>query len=372
MSLYDSGGATLVGNTFSGCGLWIRGSSVEDCRMDTVSNNTVNGRPLVFWQDATGSVVPEGAGQVVLVNCTEVTVQNQNIENANVGVDLVCTTVSTVRNNTLTNSSILLHRSEACTVQGNTITTQGEDSHGIHLIDSEGCTLQGNKVEGGEVGIILWESGRCTIQGNTVTNSGDGIDLWDSAECTVENNTVTGCEYSGLYIWCSDECMILNNTSTGCAGYGICLYASSCLVQRCTITGCGDDGVAIKGWGGQPVQVQWCRVTSCGGDGVEVEAGCRGVTVSNCTLTGNKGNGLSLGEKVNDSTICWNVLEGKLQGDGYDAGFNNSFLHNWWTGYTGGDTDGDGFGDTAHPVPGPAGSTDPHPLIYPPWPPHTP
>ena len=69
-----------------------------------MEDNTVNGKPLVYLEDASDFRVND-AGQVILVNCTNITVENLDLSNTSVGIELHVTEDSKVLNNTVSNNS---------------------------------------------------------------------------------------------------------------------------------------------------------------------------------------------------------------------------------------------------------------------------
>jgi parallel beta-helix repeat protein len=67
-------------------------------------SNTVNGKPVYYWKDREGGKIPNGAGQVILVNCTNVIVENQNLNNASIGIQLAFSSSITIKNNICSNN----------------------------------------------------------------------------------------------------------------------------------------------------------------------------------------------------------------------------------------------------------------------------
>ncbi len=63
--------------------------------------NTVNGEPVRYWKNREGGRVPENSGQVLLGNCTNVTIEEQELTEASVGIELGFSDNNTIRNNTL-------------------------------------------------------------------------------------------------------------------------------------------------------------------------------------------------------------------------------------------------------------------------------
>jgi parallel beta-helix repeat protein len=68
-----------------------------------VEDNTVNGKPLVYLEGVTNYSVGD-AGQVVLVRCDSIRVENLNLSRASVGVQLWETNSSTISWNNITNN----------------------------------------------------------------------------------------------------------------------------------------------------------------------------------------------------------------------------------------------------------------------------
>ena len=73
----------IANNTFVNCGLF-----VYDSYDNLVEDNTVNGGPLVYYEDLINFYVP-GGGQIVLVNCSNVTFPiTGNFYNTTVAIEL--------------------------------------------------------------------------------------------------------------------------------------------------------------------------------------------------------------------------------------------------------------------------------------------
>jgi parallel beta-helix repeat protein len=170
-----------------------------------VEENTVNGKPLVYLEDISDYKV-EDAGQVILVNCDIITVENLDLSNTSGGIALWKTENSKISNNTVCNNSGdgigLYSSSNNNTITGNNVSNNNEE--GICLDDSSNNnTITGNNVSNNNWdGICLSFSSNNTITGNNVSNNDYGICLYSS------NNTITG-----------------NNVSNN--NWGIRLYHSS-------------------------------------------------------------------------------------------------------------------------------------------------
>jgi parallel beta-helix repeat protein len=72
-----------------------------------VNDNTVNGKPLIYLEDASDYVV-QNAGQVILVHSNNITVENLALSNTNYAIQLWGTQNSTIVGNTLKNNRYAL------------------------------------------------------------------------------------------------------------------------------------------------------------------------------------------------------------------------------------------------------------------------
>jgi parallel beta-helix repeat protein len=113
----SSSNNTIIGNTFVNDGLFVR-----DSYQNTVEGNIVNGKPLVYLEDASDYKV-EDAGQVILVNCNNIRVENLDLSNTSVGVELLDAEDCIITNNTLSNNDKGIYLTSSCnnSIIGNTV-----------------------------------------------------------------------------------------------------------------------------------------------------------------------------------------------------------------------------------------------------------
>ncbi|MEM2442206.1 MAG: NosD domain-containing protein [Candidatus Bathyarchaeia archaeon] len=136
-------------NFFINCGLFVQ---FHPTYGNVVVDNTVNGRPLVYLEGASDVAVKD-AGQVILVNCNNITVQNLNLSSTSVSIELLDTNNTKVIGNMITNSHI-----------------------GVCLMFSSGNNVSKNYIANNRIGIDLWYSpGGNIITKNTITNNQFGV-----------------------------------------------------------------------------------------------------------------------------------------------------------------------------------------------------
>jgi parallel beta-helix repeat protein len=175
-------------------GILMMGSSSWHWITHTIDNlNTVNGKPVRYWKNVDGGVVPQGAGQVILANATDVTVEGQDVSNGSVG--------------------ILLGFSIANTIVGNMVSWN--DDNGIRLYRSDSNIIESNNVSASEDSLVLVLSSNNTIVENFVSSSiEDGLRLSNSHDNTISNNTVFE-NYRGIQVLDSSGNRIFHNNFIG-------------------------------------------------------------------------------------------------------------------------------------------------------------
>jgi parallel beta-helix repeat protein len=156
----------VSGNTFVNDGLMVL-YSYENI----VTGNLVNGKPLVYLEGFSDYVV-ENAGQVVLVNCVDIRVENLDLSSASVGVLLQQTNNTEISSNNIANNmyGVYFEESSSNNVSGNSIITN--NVYGICLdYYSSNNSIAGNNITNNTRGILLSGSNN-SIAGNNITNNG--------------------------------------------------------------------------------------------------------------------------------------------------------------------------------------------------------
>jgi parallel beta-helix repeat protein len=92
--LDSSTGDLIANNTMTENGLGIFGDSIEHWNTHNIeTSNTVTGKPVHYWRNKTGGTIPPGAGQVILGNCTNVNIENQDLVKGSIGIELGFSTI---------------------------------------------------------------------------------------------------------------------------------------------------------------------------------------------------------------------------------------------------------------------------------------
>lgn len=281
---------TISGNFFGGCGL-----HVSESYWNVVVDNSVNGKPLVYLEGASDLVIND-AGQVILVSCNNISVENLNLSNTTVGVELWKTNHTLITQNKIANNRCgigLYGSSSNNTVLGNTVAANTWD--GIRLCDSS-CnnTISGNNVTSNYYGINLYAAPyNNTVLENNVTYNFYGIRLYASSNNTISQNTVTRNHEYGISLRASLNNSVSGNNVTVNSWDGIRLHSSSDnSISKNTITTNHEFGIRFESLS--------CNNTisenniANNWDGIDLYASSNN-TISGNTITANLDEGIHLG-----------------------------------------------------------------------------
>ena len=327
----------ITNNEIVDDGIYIYGDALNHWTTHTIdTSNTVNGKPVYYWKDAIGGTVPSGAGQVILANCTNVLVENQNVSDGSVGIELGFSSSNTIANNTASSS----------------------DRFGLYLAFSHDNTIVNNTANSsGYTGIYILASNSNNIIGNTASrNLWYNIAVGSSQSNSVKNNTAWYSDYHGIYLTSSSRNKISGNAVSYSDYQGIYLASSS----QNTIS----DNV----------------LTLNGVHGILLASSASNTIVRNKVYWNQhyamKVTSFSAGNRIYHNDFVFNAYQV----------FDDTSMNNWANGYPSGgnyysdytgidekygpnqDQPGvDGIGDTGYYVQG--GGVDPYPLMSPPPPP---
>jgi len=251
LSLAETTGNTVSRNTFINDGLFVYDTFDND-----VFNNTVNGKPLIYLEGASNKILEADAGQIILINCHDITIKNQTIHDTNVGIEiwggkninishtnlinnrrnLYLTQVNStaIKNNALTSNeshifmqTLLIDAGQDIIVTENTISTT--DPYTYILIGGSTITFSHNSLAGKSLQLILGNVKNNTIQDNTFA-PGEGIWLQGCSNNKILRNSITD---GHIRVENSKNNEILGNTILNSSSeYGITLDES----YRNTIT----------------------------------------------------------------------------------------------------------------------------------------
>ncbi|MCK4614966.1 MAG: right-handed parallel beta-helix repeat-containing protein, partial [Thermoplasmata archaeon] len=112
--LRDSRENTVTDNNLVRGGVLLHGTSRDELASHFCSNNMVNQQPLYYYVDARDDAVPEDAGSVIMVNCTNMTMENLNLSYTTAGLQLFWVNDSSISDCVLTDSLMGISLTGSC------------------------------------------------------------------------------------------------------------------------------------------------------------------------------------------------------------------------------------------------------------------
>ncbi len=197
-------GVTLRNNVMTKSSVVMWGTMMVHYNTHSIdTSNTVNGRPVIYWKDVLGGKVPKGAGQVILANCHDVQVKEQDISYASVGIMLGYCTNCQVKENSVSFSQvygIYMQDSHENTIKENFLQNNGYD--GLVMEDCNDNTIKENRaVNSGEDGIWIITSSGNLIKENYASDGMWGIFLTECGGNTIVENTVMKNSRTGIHLY---------------------------------------------------------------------------------------------------------------------------------------------------------------------------
>jgi len=259
---------------------------------DVDASNTVDGKPVIYWVNEQDKTVPSDAGHVVLVNCTNIRIENLNIGEGS-RVHLAWTTDSCITKNFINGYGIRLYHSS------NNIVSENNPCR-IDLYFSSNNSITKNNATSNSCGIMLSASSHNNITENSISNSNCGIELdsvltisgisdpdpnatvyeyrtYESSYNIISGNNITANSWQGIRISSSNNTINENNITKN--GNGIDLGGgSNNTVIGNTITDNNNWGITV----GSLNNIVSKNYLTNNGDGIHLS------DISNITISGNK------------------------------------------------------------------------------------
>ncbi len=322
-----------------------------------IIGNLVNNRPLIFWQRRSGGTVPLDVGQIILLECNGVTIQDQYITNTSIGIFVGFSTHTQIVNSICSHHTvygICIHNSTDITVNYNLC--RNNFLVGISFYHSRNSVVTNNTCKHNGVGIDLLESNTNQLLNNTCNSNqerswaggegwghwfgGEGISIFGESNVVKWNhcNDNTG---SGIFISGHNNSVLENTCTNNGVGISFRIYPNNIIIGNCLI-GCGFDfempdgevewqDVEISGntVNGRPLIFWHARVNERvpSGAGQIILFNCRNIIVERQNLT-NCPNALLI--RNTDHSLFANNLLSDIAGDGISIAdsFYNHFTGN--------------------------------------------
>ncbi|MFW9845602.1 MAG: nitrous oxide reductase family maturation protein NosD [Candidatus Thorarchaeota archaeon] len=228
--------ATIVDNQILSGNLEFLFAEHLDDVTHTVSNNTIDGWPLLYLlNEISITVEADKTGQIILVNCTDTEIRDSIVEGFGGSIEFYFCSNSALVNGRCSMISIL--KSDACRVENLEI---DESFAGIYTGCSPRTVIRNNTIHDTTRGIYLSHCSFSTITKNRIFEvERNGIVVSRSDNTVIEENDVTYCAKPEYYYWYnekhsnsaidlfySNDSFVINNTVLDNYGYGIRISAS--------------------------------------------------------------------------------------------------------------------------------------------------
>jgi len=228
LTLIASDYVIITANVFGGDGvIWGAGGPIRYDSFTITPDNSVNGRPLLYYKDCDDLVLDGiSVGQLLVADCVHVVATNLTITDTDVGIEMgnvaeVLITANNLSSNNL--EGVHLESSRNATITANDASNNGQ---GIYLWNSSNSIIAANDVSYGYQGIFLLSGDEATITANNVSsNKGFGIAVYNVPDITVTANNVTE-NFQGIFLLESPRAVIAANGVSENGWYGISLVVS--------------------------------------------------------------------------------------------------------------------------------------------------
>ncbi|UCE74707.1 MAG: right-handed parallel beta-helix repeat-containing protein [Methanomassiliicoccales archaeon] len=248
ITLNSSRANDIMNNVMFGNSIFISGASIGHWNSHNIdTSNTVNGKPVHYWKDQTGGTVPGGAGQVILANCNNVDIENQELTGGSVGIELGFSSNIDIIDNTISSNTIyglFIESSNDNSINDNTVSGNGG---GIFLIESDDNDILSNYICENLIAILTMGSEANYIEDNNISNNDHGIWLFLSNWNDIIQNSIFSNKEYGIWLLESEGNSIsYNNISNN--EYGVYLLYNSHQnnIVRNTISN-NDNGIILEG-----------------------------------------------------------------------------------------------------------------------------
>ncbi len=230
---------TLTGCTFTGCSVSVAGPPISDKSVGipvltamfevgediefftthTVENNIVNGEPLCYVIGLHDTVWTEEVGQIIAVECENLTFTGLNLDFASIGIQIAyCQNVTIDKCSANDNGifGIYIMKTDDCLI---THSRADRGAHGIDVRDCDRVTILDCVTNECGQGTFLSWGRNCLVQRCEISNNGTGFFTASGgdnhvADCAIENNDL------GLYVqheklFTLTDTQVNKNTSCG-------------------------------------------------------------------------------------------------------------------------------------------------------------
>jgi parallel beta-helix repeat protein len=228
ITLYKYSTNNIISNNY----FFNAGLIIKNSYHNIVLNNTIKDKPIVYLEDEENSEINVDAGQIILINCDNITIKNQDLCHTSYGIELWQTHNCHIINNNISNNwkGIYQYSSKNNTIRNNTI--YSNNYNGIQIQSSNNNTINDNII---------------------ISNDGNGIFSEDSLfDTIIANNNISSNNEAGIWLRrSSSKNTITGNTINSNSAQGICVSGSNIIIGNSINSNKGtgiliDDGNTVR------------------------------------------------------------------------------------------------------------------------------
>jgi len=217
--IQDSKNMTIKNNTLWSNGIIIFTGSLKDWNTHIIENNTANGKPIRYYKNNENFVVPRDTSQVILANCSNVTIENLNLSDVDLGIDI--------------------GYSYNINITGNNIT---HNNNGMWLYNAHDINIISNEISNNVFGIRTEFINNTNISFNNIISNGYGIEfeyIEFHETSSVTNNRIKSNYYGMRIILCLGNIYVIDNLIES-NNFGIItdFYGNNTIIKENIFTNC--------------------------------------------------------------------------------------------------------------------------------------
>ena len=209
LTFYRCADSIIANNTFTGSGIVFDADpwnpNLSECLSYNVYNNQLDGKPIGWFDSLTSvSYTTSYYGQLFLIDCDDILIQNQYASKYTPGVELLFCTNAKLEDN---ECKIHIYGSSFINVTDNIFS-----GNFLLIGDSSEILAEGNDYSGDSFELYCYNSFHLKIRNNKLgNNANNGLYLDECSHCLVESNVIRNCYESGIYMVFSDNILIKRN-----------------------------------------------------------------------------------------------------------------------------------------------------------------
>ena len=293
----------ISNNSFFCTGFLDLGSFYDENVNNTFLNNSVNGKPFIYLENESNIVI-DNAGQIILINCENITIKNQNLSNTTMGINLDKT------NNTFISN---------CTINAN--------SHDGIWIKGDNNVLEHNTfIQNRRWGLFVRGVGN-KITNNNISENGE-IGILHHGEKTIITKSTLMKNMNGILLGGGDSNKILNNIISNNNEYGLRLYGSGRNLILKNIISHNENGIDYDNFFTSYTVIEENDISNNSGFGIKTCGQKYNITRNIISNNGKIGISIFLGSdnRISNNQIINNRLRGVFFEDTNENFFSNNTI----------------------------------------------